>query len=84
MLTANNEHIIEEVVKSMSKVTEPELIERVSRLRSIDVTAERLGVSPFTVRRKIKCGALKAVRIGRRILVSDSAIEDVIQNGCKE
>jgi excisionase family DNA binding protein len=68
----------------MAKVCEPELRGSVSRLCSIDATAERLGVSTFTVRRRIKSGALKGVRIGRRVLVPDSAIEQVIQNGCKE
>jgi excisionase family DNA binding protein len=68
----------------MVKFSEPELREEVSRLFSIDDTAERLGVSPFTVRRKIKSGALKSVRIGRRVLVPNSVIEQVIQNGCKE
>jgi excisionase family DNA binding protein len=70
----------------MTKTTEQEehLPGRVSRLCSIEATADRLGVSPFTVRRKIKTGALKSVRIGRRRLVPESVIEDVIQNGCQE
>jgi excisionase family DNA binding protein len=60
------------------------LAERTDRLHSVDVTAERLGISTFTVRRKIKSGALKSVRIGRRVLVPDSVIEEVIQNGCAQ
>ena len=70
----------------MIKTTErnADLPGKVSHLCSIDVTAERLGVSPFTVRRKIKSGALKGVRVGRRVLVPDSFIENVIQNGCTE
>jgi len=58
--------------------------ERAEHLRSIATTAERLGISPFTVRRKIKAGVLKSVRVGRRVLVPDSAIENVIKNGCAE
>jgi excisionase family DNA binding protein len=54
------------------------------RLRSIEVQAERLGVSTFTVRRKIKNGTLKGVRVGRRLLIADSVVDSVIQNGCAE
>jgi excisionase family DNA binding protein len=61
---------------------EHEQPERAERLRSITATAERLGVSPFTVRRKIKLGVMKSVRVGRRVLVPESEIEDIIKNGC--
>jgi excisionase family DNA binding protein len=61
---------------------EHEQPERAERLRSIATTAERLGISRFTVRRKIKAGVLKSVRVGRRVLVPNSAIENVIKNGC--
>jgi excisionase family DNA binding protein len=67
-----------------SSTKQPELAGRPSHLVSIDDTAQRLGVSTFTVRRQIKSGALKSVRIGRRVLVPDSAIENAIQNGCQE
>jgi excisionase family DNA binding protein len=51
-------------------------------LRSINESATRLGVSPFTVRRLVKAGRLKAVRVGRRVLVSDTEIGRVMEEGC--
>ena len=53
-------------------------------LSSIKETSKRLGVSPFTVRRLIGSGALKAVRIARRVMIPQSAIEHAIQHGCEK
>jgi excisionase family DNA binding protein len=53
-----------------------------SRLFSIHVAAQRLGVSTFTIRRLIRDGALKSVRISRRVMVPARAIENAIENGC--
>jgi excisionase family DNA binding protein len=53
-----------------------------NRLRSIDETSERIGVSPFTTRRLIKAKQLRAVRVGKRVLVPQSEIERVIAEGC--
>jgi len=39
------------------------------QLLSIAETADRLGVSPKTVRRQIAAGDLPAHRIGRRVLI---------------
>jgi excisionase family DNA binding protein len=66
----------------MIKGNEPEQRSTLNRLCSIDATAHRLGISTFTVRRKIKSGALKGVRVGRRVLVPESVIMNVIENGC--
>lgn len=51
-------------------------------LQSIKASATRLGVSPFTVRRLVKTGKLKAVRLGRRVLVSDEEISRIMREGC--
>jgi excisionase family DNA binding protein len=53
-----------------------------AHLNSIHATAKKLGVSPFTIRRLIRDGALKGVRVGRRLLVSQRVIDDVMENGC--
>jgi excisionase family DNA binding protein len=46
----------------------------VTRLRTIDETAELLNVSPRTVRRLIEAGALRAHWIGRLVRISDEDI----------
>jgi excisionase family DNA binding protein len=51
-------------------------------LRSIEDASRRLAVSPFTTRRLIKSGHLRAVRISKRVLVSESEIDRVIAQGC--
>jgi excisionase family DNA binding protein len=51
-------------------------------LRSVKDSAVRLGVSPFSVRRLVKTGQIKAVRVGKRVLVSDAEIGRVMQEGC--
>jgi excisionase family DNA binding protein len=48
-------------------------------LRSIDELAERWDVSPRTVRRQIKSGALRAHRIGRLVRISDADAEDFLE-----
>jgi excisionase family DNA binding protein len=52
------------------------------RLNPIDLVAKRLGVSSFTVRRQIRAKQLRAVRIGKRVLVAESEIERIIREGC--
>ncbi len=53
-----------------------------NKLESIASTSERLGVSTFTTRRLIKAKQLRAVRVGKRVLVPQSEIERVIAQGC--
>jgi excisionase family DNA binding protein len=53
-----------------------------NRLESIASTSQRLGVSTFTTRRLIKSKQLRAVRVGKRVLVPQSEIERVIAQGC--
>jgi len=53
------------------------------RLLSTTEASQRLGVSVFSVRRLIKSsGGLRAVRVGKRVLVPQSEIERVIREGC--
>ena len=51
------------------------------RLHDIRETAARLAVSPWTVRRLAGRGDLRVVRLGRRLLVSESEILRLIKNG---
>jgi excisionase family DNA binding protein len=48
------------------------------KLRSIGELAERWDVSPRTVQRQIKSGALRARRIGRLVRISDADAEDFL------
>jgi excisionase family DNA binding protein len=52
------------------------------RLEAIGVVSERLAVSTFTVRRLIKAKQLRAVRVGKRVLVPASEVERIIVEGC--
>jgi excisionase family DNA binding protein len=49
-------------------------------LRSIDEIAELWGVSPRTVQRLIKSGALRAHRIARLLRVSDADADDFLES----
>jgi excisionase family DNA binding protein len=49
-------------------------IRPLTRLRTINETAEILNVSPRTVRRFIDCGALPVHRFGRAVRISDADI----------
>ena len=52
------------------------------RLNPVESVAKRLGVSSFTVRRQIRTKQLRAVRVGKRVLVAESEIERIIREGC--
>lgn len=52
------------------------------RLASVEEASRRLSVSTFTTRRLIKAKHLRAVRVGKRVLVPESEIERVIAQGC--
>lgn len=51
-------------------------------LASVEETSRRLSVSTFTTRRLIKSKALRAVRVGKRVLIPRGEIERVIAEGC--
>jgi excisionase family DNA binding protein len=52
------------------------------RLQSVEEVSKRLAVSSFTTRRLIKTKQLRAVRVGKRVLVAESEIDRVIAQGC--
>jgi excisionase family DNA binding protein len=51
-------------------------------LASVEEVSRRLSVSTFTTRRLIKTKQLRAVRVGKRVLVPQAEIERVIAQGC--
>jgi excisionase family DNA binding protein len=61
-----------------------QMTETQERLQSVEEVSKRLSVSTFTTRRLIKANHLRAVRVGKRVLVPQSEIERVIAEGCGE
>jgi excisionase family DNA binding protein len=59
-----------------------DMAETQERLQSVEEVSKRLSVSTFTTRRLIKAKQLRAVRVGKRVLVPQSEIERVITEGC--
>jgi excisionase family DNA binding protein len=57
-------------------------MESQERLTSIEEASRRLSVSTFTTRRLIKAKQLRAVRVGKRVLVPEAEIVRVIAQGC--
>jgi len=51
-------------------------------LVSVVEVAKRLSVSPYTVRRLIEAGEIRAVRVGKRILIATSEVDRIIEHGC--
>lgn len=49
------------------------------KLYNIYEAADKLGVSSPTIRRYLKIGRLRGVRIGRPILISDKAIKEFME-----
>lgn len=58
------------------------MTETQERLQSVEEVSKRLSVSTFTTRRLIKAKQLRAVRVGKRVLVPQSEIDRVIAEGC--
>ena len=58
------------------------MTEMQERLQSVEEVSKRLAISTFTTRRLIKTKQLRAVRVGKRVLVPESEIERVIAQGC--
>lgn len=52
-----------------------------SELLSIGDAATRLSVSPWTLRAHLKSGGIHAVRIGRRVLISNAEVERLAAHG---
>jgi excisionase family DNA binding protein len=55
----------------------------VEPLESIEATAYALGISPWTVRKRVREGLIRSVRIGRRVLIQPKEIERIIDEGIK-
>jgi hypothetical protein len=55
----------------------------VEALLNIDQTARIIGRAHWTLRRDIKLGKLKCVRIGRRIMIEPSEMRRLIDEGRK-
>jgi excisionase family DNA binding protein len=47
--------------------------------RTVYEAAERMGCHPLTVRRLIRDGKLRAVRIGRKVVVPVSALDEFLE-----
>lgn len=45
---------------------------------SVQRAAEMIDVSPFTIRKYVRLGKLRSVRVGRRVLVPVEALQDLI------
>lgn len=50
-------------------------------LKSVEEAAGLLGISPWTVRGYIKTGKLNPVRLGRRVLLTEDALERLVAEG---
>ena len=57
-------------------------MEAQERLRSVEEASRRLSISTFTTRRLVKMKQIRAVRVGKRVLIPDSEIERVMLHGC--
>ena len=58
------------------------MTEASDRLKPVEEAARHLAVSTFTVRRLIKAGQIRAVRVGKRVLVPESEIQRIVAQGC--
>jgi excisionase family DNA binding protein len=54
------------------------------RLRSLRDTAIELGVSKDTVRRWISRGLVRAVRLGKRLLVAQTELDRLVASGTQQ
>ncbi len=50
-------------------------------LKNIHQAAELLGISPWTVRKDIRDGKLRPVRLGRRVLLEEAELERFVAQG---
>jgi excisionase family DNA binding protein len=54
------------------------MITQIPQTLTIDVLADRLGVSPWTVRTWLRQGRVPFFKVGRRILVKETDIESLL------
>jgi excisionase family DNA binding protein len=65
--------------KAAAHITGNTRVRPITKLRTIDETAELWDVSPRTVQRLIKTGALRPHRIGRLVRISEADAEDFLK-----
>lgn len=53
-------------------------------LKSVEETAEALGLSPWTIRLYLRQGKIRPVRIGRRVLIEPEEIRRIVEAGRSE
>jgi excisionase family DNA binding protein len=58
-----------------------QMTETRERLESVQDASQRLAISTFTTRRLIKTKALRAVRVGKRILIPQSEVDRIVSEG---
>lgn len=51
------------------------------RLYSLTEAGEALGISPWSLRRHIARGTLKATRVGRRVLLASETLDKIAKHG---
>lgn len=56
---------------------------KMTKLLSVNETSRVLGVSTFTVRRLVKGGKLRSVRVGKRLLLPETEVARVSTEGCE-
>ena len=58
------------------------MTETQKQLTSVEEASRRLAVSTFTTRRLIKANQLRAVRVGKRVLIPEGELDRIIREGC--
>lgn len=51
------------------------------RLESVQDASRRLAISTFTTRRLIKAKTIRAVRVGKRVLIPESEVDRLVSEG---
>jgi excisionase family DNA binding protein len=53
---------------------------KMTKLLSVEAAAELLSISPWTVRKYVRIGKMRPIRIGRRVLLEQSELERFVNN----
>lgn len=51
------------------------------RLETVQDASRRLAISTFTTRRLIKAKTIRAVRVGKRVLIPESEVDRLVSEG---
>lgn len=54
------------------------------KLLDVETAAEALSLSPWSIRAYIRQGKIRAVRIGRRVLIEPAEIRRIVEEGRDE